>query len=156
VTWGNALALVIGMVIGAGLLSLGYWLGMTWSRSASQDVLSAAQTQVQAAKAVSDMTLTLADVAARDSMLATRMDALHDRIGSQERATEQLERQSRAQTDNLAMLVDAFIQRGYLREARTPTQVGEKRQPPGPMPLDRVPSARVDNSQSHTEPTATG
>lgn len=156
------LALGLGMVIGTGMLALGVWLGATWWRSASRDEdtaaawkLEAAQTQLSAAKSVSDMTVTLADMSIRESQSSERMELLRIQLVNLTEVVTALQSQLARNTDNLAMMLDSFIQRGYLREARTPEQVGERAKP-GPLSPDRVPKAREDGSPSPTVPTATG
>ena len=158
-TW---LAPALGMVLGTGMLALGAWLGVTWWRSVYRDAdsaalarLEAAQTQLSAAKSVSDMTVTLADMSIREAELGNKMELLRAQLVNLTEVISALQNQSTKQTDNLAMLVDAFIQRGYLREARFPEQVGE-RSKPAPLSPDRVPKAQEDGSPSHTVPIGTG
>lgn len=161
-TW---LELAVAMAMAMTLLA-GVWLGATLLRSASAAEVEAARARaasaeesalnmMEAAKAVSSMTQTLADSSIREAQLGERMELLRTQVVNLTDVVSMLQSQLSRNTDNLTLMMDSFIQRGYLREAKMPPQVGE-RERPAPMPPSLVPNAREENSRSHTEPIATG
>jgi hypothetical protein len=153
-TWVLALTAV---VIAGGLLSLGFWLGVTLSRSTSLREREAAGTTLAAAESVSEMTMVLAKEANRQASLAEKMSEMKMQVETQADLISKLEAQTERLADNQVLLTDSFIQRGYLRAARIPHQTGEAARPPGPLPPDFIPRARAHESSSPPrEPTATG
>jgi len=162
--WESVLMAMVAVALAGMLLSLGFWLGTRSSRSASvaasavsavtlEAARQTSETNLTAAKAVSDMTVTLADEVNRQADLAGSLILMREQVTEQTAALRQMADRLQLQVDNTTILTEAFIQRGFLRAARVPAQTGERRRP-GPPPS--VPSAQGETSPSPTELISTG
>jgi len=140
--WESVLMGMAAVVLAGSLLSLGYYLGTMSSKSV-----------LAAANAVSEMTKVLAKEANRQADFAATLSEAMELVKEQTGALRQMAERLQTKSENLTILTEAFIQRGFLRAARTPPQTGQRGLPGPPPPVQ---SALTHSSPSPTEPIATG
>lgn len=131
--WEPVLILTAAVALAAMILSLGFSLGTRSSTSA-----------LAAAQAVSEMTQVLADEANRQATLSSTLEECSRDIMALAKATDLLASRMDRMSDNQLLLTDSFIQRGFLRAAATPAQVGQRSRPPAAPPQDFVQPAKED------------
>lgn len=140
------------------MLAAGFFMGIRWSRSASQAEREGAESTLQAAQAVSSMTVTMAEHASQQASIAETLQQQLNTLQKQATEIERLAESMQRMADTQVVMTETFVNRGLMRAATTPAQVGEtvRPMPQGPAPPPVVQKAGIRNSPSPREPSATG